>query len=133
MKVFDYDDLITSLMEEVYGTFELLNDRGSLNKKPTRFSKSFVDDTGDAYVITTLAAGVKKEDIEILYKEENGKRSLTISINKGSDLVEASSRTYFFDKPVNKDMLNSILADGVLTVTVPKDKSKDTEIKVEIA
>ena len=96
-----------------------------------------VEDTGDAYVMTTDLPGVAKEDIKLTYDDD----VLTLSAcheekkdeqqpEKNYVCKERVSRSFcrqFTVSGIDKEKIQASFKDGVLTVTLPKEAAKPAE------
>ncbi|WP_456323668.1 Hsp20/alpha crystallin family protein [Hydrogenimonas sp.] len=94
----------------------------------------------DAYVVEVDLPGVKKEDIKVNIDPE--KRTLTISGErkfkeevKKDDYYKIESsygkfmRTFALPENVDADNIDAKTEDGVLTITIPKVKKEEKEVK----
>ena len=106
---------------------------------PAEF-KMDVEDAGDKYVVSAHVPGVKRDQIDVELNE--GRLSITVD-KKDSD--EEKSKNYLqretgeytctrgvFLKDAATSGLTAKLADGVLTVNVPKQDEKANVTKVSI-
>lgn len=92
------------------------------------------------YIITAKLSGIKKEQIDIsifdkyititvehkekVVKEDQSKKSF---INKSS--IQRSSRTIPLPTTINEEKVKANYEDGLLTITVPKEKGKRLKIE----
>ncbi len=100
-----------------------------------------VRDDGDAFVVTADVPGVSKEDVEVTLSGQ----TLQISADheSASEVEEAdwirrerhhssTSRSVRLPEPVDDDAIEASYANGVLTVTLPKQMPEEgTQIEVE--
>lgn len=86
----------------------------------------------DYYEITCLVAGLDKEDISISYKMEKDTRILEIEFLKDSAFSKKGKKEYEIPELADMKNISSVLKNGILTITIPKDKEKIAEGKVEI-
>lgn len=86
----------------------------------------------DHYEVTCIMAGLEKEDISITYKMENDTRILSIETLKESVSTKKGVREYEIPELADIKNITSTLKNGILTITIPKDKEKISEGKVEI-
>lgn len=102
--------------------------------------KMDVEDAGDAYVVSAHVPGVTRDQIDVELNEGR----LSISVNK-KDSDEQKGKTWLqretceysctrgvFLKDAATSGLSAKLADGVLTVNVPKQDEKANVTKVAI-
>lgn len=102
--------------------------------------KMDVEDAGDAYVVSAHVPGVTRDQIDVELNE--GRLSITVD-KKDSD--EQKAKNYLqretgeytctrgvFLKDASTSGLSAKLADGVLTVNVPKQDEKANVTKVSI-
>lgn len=102
--------------------------------------KMDVEDAGDKYVVSAELPGVKREEIDVELNE--GRLSITVD-KKDSD--EQKAKNYLqretgeytctrgvFLKDAATAGLSARLADGILTVNVPKQDEKANVTKVSI-
>lgn len=96
-----------------------------------------IEDKGNEYVLTTDLPGVAKEDISLTYDDD----VLTLSARheetkdeqddqKNYIYKERSSSSFCRSFPVSgirKDSIQASFADGVLTVTLPKETPQPAE------
>ena len=96
-----------------------------------------IDDMGNEFVLTTYLPGVAKEDISLTYDDD----VLTLSARheetkdeqddqKNYIYKERSSSSFCRSFPVSgirKDGIQASFADGVLTVTLPKETPQPAE------
>lgn len=87
-----------------------------------------VEDNEDSYVVTSELAGVAKEDIDVQFENDR----LTISVDhkesdeqKGRNYVHKETREWsaarsVMLRDVESDSITAKLADGILTITLPK-------------
>ena len=99
-----------------------------------------VEDAGEAYVITAELPGVKRDDIDVELNEGR----LSISVEK-KETDEEKNKNYLvkethewsamrgiYLKDASVEGLSARLADGVLTVNVPKITEKSSVTKISI-
>ena len=106
---------------------------------PTSFTLD-VEDTDDTYIVTASLPGVAKDDINVEISEGR----LSISVDK-KETEEQKSKTYLhketcewsatrgvYLKDASCEGLSAKLADGILTVEVPKVQDVTNVTKIEI-
>ena len=102
-----------------------------------------VVDTPESIQVKVELPGVKKEDVEITFKDD----VLTIKGEKKEEKEEKSENRYYVERSygtfsrsitlpssIKSDKVNASFKDGVLEVTLPKaeeEKVKKVEIKVD--
>ena len=102
--------------------------------------KMDVEDAGDKYVVTAHVPGVKRDQIDVELNEGR----LSVSVDK-KDSDEEKAKNYLqretgeysctrgvFLKDAATTGLSAKLADGILTVNVPKQDEKANVTKVSI-
>ena len=102
--------------------------------------KMNIEDAGDKYLITALLPGVSRDEIDVELNE--GRLSITVNRTESD---EEKNRNYLYKethdwsatrgvylKDASVTGLAAKLADGVLTVTVPKQVEKVNVTKVTI-
>ena len=122
--------------------YELFNDFFATASGRAYPMKTDVRLEGDNYVMEVELPGVKKENIDISYKEEY----LTISVKTDSvktekaekrDFLlnerhyEASYRSYYVGE-IDQTKIEAKLENGVLEVKFPKEAKKDTPYQISI-
>jgi HSP20 family protein len=91
------------------------------------------------YVLTVELPGVRREDLKIDFHDGllivKGQRPPESCCPERYDQLERGqgqfSRSFRFAQPVAADQITADLADGVLTVVVPKSEAGPTKIPVE--
>ncbi|MBQ9059448.1 MAG: Hsp20 family protein [Atopobiaceae bacterium] len=99
-----------------------------------------VEDTGDAYVVSAHVPGVTRDDVDV--ELNDGKLCISVdkketSEDEGKNWIQKETRSYqatraVFLKDASTTGLNAKLADGVLTVNVPKQQEKENVTKIAI-
>ena len=95
---------------------------------------------GDRYVMDVEVPGVKKEDIDISYKDEY----LTISVKQEKEQKDhknyllwerrytATRRNYYVGE-IDRDGIQASYENGILTVSFPKESKKETPYQISIS
>ncbi|MEB6547724.1 Hsp20/alpha crystallin family protein [Heyndrickxia sporothermodurans] len=102
---------------------------------PVEFS-----DSGDNYIITAKLSRIKKEqiDIDILekyititveHKEKVSKEDESQKSIYKKNTIQRSSRTIPLPGPIIEEKINASYEDGLLTITIPKEKGKRLRIE----
>ena len=121
---FDFDELVETLLSNT-GTFtSTVKDRAFYHYK-----KEEVDGVTN-FIYTIPLLGVKKDEVDIKCKEDNGFKNLYISVLKDTDYVDKCDSKIQLDRTADISNCVAKLADGVLTVTIKKDMSMVKEVKV---
>lgn len=121
----------TNFMDRFFGDF-MKPFEGSYN-----IPKVDIEDKGNEYVLTTDLPGINKEDISLTYDDD----VLTLSARhedtkdeqdeqKNYIYKERSSSSFCRRFPVSgirKEDIQASFADGVLTITLPKETTKQIE------
>ena len=139
IKGFDYlNDSFSNAIKEVGKTFT--------NVKTTLSAKLDILEDDNNYEVIVELAGVNKEDVKILAKEENTikiiaskkKPDFGSESNKKFVLQERNfgetERTLNFPKPINKESISAKWLNGELLITIPKvlpPEDKEIQIIVE--
>ena len=99
-----------------------------------------VEDTGDAYVVKAYLAGVSRDEIDVELNE--GRLSIAVNVedkeedkNKNylaKEFTSYSATRGVYLKDAAQEGLTAKLADGVLTINVPKFVEKKNVTKVAI-
>ena len=87
-----------------------------------------LSEVADQYVLTAELPGLAREDVEVDFRNGlltvRGQRPASSSFPERYQQLERGqghfSRSFRFSEPVNADAITADLADGVLTVVVPK-------------
>ncbi len=121
--VFPFDDVIDTLMSPVATAADFKMD---------------VEDAGDAYVISAHIPGVSRDQIDVELNE--GRLSISVDKKdsdeqKAKNFLQRESYEYsctrgVFLKDAATSGLSAKLADGILTVTVPKQDEKANVTKI---
>ncbi len=121
--VFPFDDVIDTLMSPVTTAADFKMD---------------VEDAGDAYVISAHIPGVSRDQIDVELNE--GRLSISVDKKdsdeqKAKNFLQRESYEYsctrgVFLKDAATSGLSAKLADGILTVTVPKQDEKANVTKI---
>ena len=92
----------------------------------------------DRYVVTIEVPGLSRGDLQIEFRDDallvSGERPGLGCSDQYQQLERghgAFSRSFRFSQPVNSEAVTADLADGVLTVNVPKAQSSGRRIEVE--
>jgi len=103
----------------------------------TSVLRTDIRETEDAYLLETEMPGVKKENIELI--RENG--VLTISVkaeepeeNEGyvrRERIYGEQKRSFALENINEDTISAKLDNGVLFITLPKQKRDQGRINIE--
>lgn len=86
----------------------------------------------DNYYVKTLSAGLDKEDIDITYKVEDSVKYMYIEFKKESDFIMKGKKFIRIGEKADTSKITAKINNGILTITVPKDKSKTFDGKVNI-
>lgn len=121
-----------SMLDELFDT--------ALTTMPDASFKMDVEDTGDAYVVAAELPGVTRDQIDVELNEGR----LSVSVEK-KETEEQKAKNYLhkethewsatrgvYLKDAATAGLTAKLADGVLTVTVPKQEEKANVTKIAI-
>ena len=102
--------------------------------------KMNVEDAGEAYVVTAQLAGVNRDEIDVELNE--GRLSISdekkeTEEEKGKNYLHKETREWsatrgVYLKDAATEGLSAKLADGVLTVNVPKQVEKTNVTKISI-
>jgi HSP20 family molecular chaperone IbpA len=75
--------------------------------------------------------GVEKEDIEITTSAEDREISLNIEIKKDSEFVHKGKTTFSIPSDADLSSIKSSLAQGILTIEIPKKEKEKIKINIE--
>lgn len=103
--------------------FEYFN--STIGELPKSKFYRFEDNEG-FYLIKVALPGVDKETIVIKVKNDQ----LSIEVPEG-EFTDEVNLIWLWDTPILKKNINTEYVDGVLSISVKKDASKEYEIKVE--
>lgn len=115
------------------------NDFDEFTQKTKGFNIN-IEENEDSYIVNGELPGFNKEDISIEYQDSK----LTILANKKEDKTEENknyihkeiySQTVsrsFYIKNIIEDSINAELKNGILTMILPKNKSKENKKYIEI-
>ena len=102
--------------------------------------KMNVEDAGESYVVTAQLAGVNRDEIDVELNE--GRLSISVEKKeteeeKGKNYLHKETREWsatrgVYLKDAATEGLSAKLADGVLTVNVPKQVEKTNVTKISI-
>lgn len=84
------------------------------------------EDNEGFYLIKVALPGVAKETIVIKVKNDQ----LSIEVPEG-EFTDEVNLIWLCDTPIAKKHINSEYVDGILSISVKKDGSKEYEVKVE--
>ena len=103
--------------------------------------KMNVEDAGESYIVTAQLAGVNRDEIDVELNE--GRLSISVEKKeteeeKGKNYLHKETREWsatrgVYLKDAVTEGLSAKLADGVLTVNVPKQVEKANVTKISIA
>lgn len=120
--------------------FDMLDDFFAAPSDPIAAFKMDVEDAGESYVVSAHLPGVKRDQIDVELNE--GRLSISVDKKdsdeeKGKNWLKKETSEYqatrgVFLKDASTVGLAAKLADGVLTVTVPKQQEKENVTKVSI-
>lgn len=120
-------------MDDFFGDFPAIFDTAAGFKMD-------VEDAGDSYVVSAHLPGVTKDQIDVELNE--GRLSIAVDRKETEDekkrnylhkeTSEWSATRGVYLKDAATAGLTARLADGVLTVTVPKQSAKPNATKIEI-
>ncbi|MGD9678091.1 MAG: Hsp20/alpha crystallin family protein [Vulcanibacillus sp.] len=82
--------------------------------------------------ITLLVAGVPKDNIAIDYRKSGYDTLLTVAISSSSKFVASQKKTYKLSNDSDLKNIKASIANGILTITIPKDLEKSESGKVII-
>ena len=138
---YDFTNGLMTLADELFEIFDRMPNStpySSAVKSPSSyyygysFSKDIVEETDEDYKVPVMVPGVKKEDIEIIFKEIEKVQTLIVDVKEGNSFTVKGNRVFTFKKPIDKSKITSKLVDGILTITLAKDKANTYEGKVTI-
>ncbi len=131
-----YNRAIRSMFDPFGDLFTPLVQAGS----ETASFKMDVEDTGDAYVLRALLPGVTRDQIDVELNE--GRLSVSVDVTESEEdkdknylhkeTCEWSATRGVYLKDAATAGLTARLADGVLTVNVPKQEEKVNVTKIAI-
>lgn len=103
---------------------ELLND---VQYQP----KSFIKTNEENYMVNLLLPGLTKKDLEIIVKDVH----LTISYEnkENNGYVDSFERTYKIPNDVDHKKIDAKMENGVLTITLHKEKEKIKKRLIQIS
>jgi|LSQX01.1.fsa_nt_gb HSP20 family molecular chaperone IbpA len=84
------------------------------------------EDNEGFYLIKVALPGVDKETIVIKVKNDQ----LSIEVPEG-EFTDEVNLIWLCDTPIAKKHINTEYVDGILSISVKKDGSKEYEVKVE--
>ena len=121
--------------------FDALDDM--MDFAPSSSTRAFpmdVEDKGEGYEVKAYLAGVNKDDIDVELNE--GRLSISVKVeekeeDKGKNFLQKEFTSFnatrgIYLKDASNEGLSARYADGVLTVTVPKNVEKKNVTKVAI-
>ena len=136
---------IRGLQEEMSHLLEdFFGERGMLPAEPAAFFPPLdVVDGKEAVTVKMEIPGLRKEDVEIVFKDE----ILTVRGEKKAEKEEKGENRYYLERSfgsfsrslrvpskVKGDLIKAAFRDGVLEITLPKaEEAKAKEIKINVS
>ena len=123
-----YQDFFTPL-------FSFIGDKDDSNS----LMRTDIEESKDNYTLLVEVPGVKKDEIKMSL--EDGYLKISYSLNKEEKENQEKkiyhierrrgyySREYFVGYDISKENINASLDNGILTITIPKVKTKSEEEK----
>jgi HSP20 family protein len=122
--LFKRDPFFTNFLDSVFET------------ETTDLWKGFVNTNksvdGDGVTLEFVVPGLSKEDISVYVEDNKLKVSYTAEITK-SKYVEPFERTYTLGEDLDDKKISAKVENGVLTLTVPKSKKKNSQREISIS
>ena len=111
---------------------------GNGNTSRANVMKTDVKESDDAYTVDIELPGFKKEDVSVRF--ENGTLTVTATKADSSDQKDekgayvrrerysgSCSRSFYVGEDIKKNDISAKMADGVLTLTIPKKGKEEIE------
>ncbi len=126
------DEELENFEEDLEESDEELEEEGQL-------SVDVYQDKNNIIVKSTIA-GVEPEDVDVSFDNDmltiRGKRKKDLTIDEGNYFYQecywgSFSRSIILPVDVKTDKINASIKNGILTITLPKTKKKDVNIKIK--
>lgn len=111
---------------------------GNGNTSRANVMKTDVKESDDAYTVDIELPGFKKEDVSVRF--ENGTLTVTATKAENNDQKDekgayvrrerysgSCSRSFYVGEDIKKNDISAKMADGVLTLTIPKKGKEEIE------
>ena len=136
----NFDDEFKKIESYVNGIFnKTKNNHVLYNLQNINYPKMNVEELKDKYILKFELAGMDKKDIKLLLDDNilvlEGEQK-TKKINKSNDYLRQEifdgkfKRSVQLPENINIDKMDSKFKNGILTITIPKDKIKKSNIKI---
>jgi HSP20 family protein len=111
---------------------------GNGNTSRANVMKTDVKESDDAYTVDIELPGFKKEDVSVRF--ENGTLTVTATKAENNDQKDekgayvrrerysgSCSRSFYVGEDIKKNDISAKMADGILTLTIPKKGKEEIE------
>lgn len=117
-----------SLFDQSFAPFQSLLSGASQNRAQIAAD---VIENEEQFVIRLELPGVKREDLDVQFNNQK----LSISVEQSTDDDESKvslARTFTVNQSVDADKISASLADGILTMILPKaEETKPRSIRID--
>jgi HSP20 family molecular chaperone IbpA len=83
-------------------------------------------------VVSVLASGLKKEDLAVSYKVENGHKFLLVDYKVGNKFVTKGVKKIYVNEIYKIEDMKAKMENGILLITIPEDSEKNKRGEVNI-
>lgn len=133
-RMFGTFGLLRNRMDRLIGDFDRSLFYGTPSRMVSSMPKTNLVENSDSFEVQAIVPGISKDDLNIKiqgnYLEISGKRNSDnpegYKVHRNERGSSTFSRSYTLSAEVDADMVDAVLKDGILQLTLPKKEGAKT-------